>query len=69
VCLCSSKPFYSRRLLINWSMLRAGKTNGRGRLRTVDLLIKVACFVKKLNNNCNIKGPDLNELVQGGLPL
>jgi hypothetical protein len=25
----------------------ARNTNGRGRLSTVDLLIKVACFVKK----------------------
>ena len=50
-------------------MLRAGKTNGRGRLRTVDLLIKVACLVKKLNNNCNIKGPDLNYIIVLSLPL
>ncbi len=32
-----------------WNELieRAGNTNIRGRLSTVDLLIKVACFVKK----------------------
>ncbi len=34
----------------------AGNTNGRGRLRTIDLLIKVACFVKKnVNSIFNIK--------------
>ncbi len=38
----------------------AVKTNRRGRLSTVDLFIKEACFVKKLNNNCNIKGADIN---------
>ncbi len=27
----------------------------RGRLCTVDLLIKVACFVKKVNNIFNVK--------------
>jgi hypothetical protein len=32
-----------------------GKTYRRGRLSTVDLLIKVACFVKKENNIFNIK--------------
>ncbi len=37
-----------------------GKTYSRGRLSTADLLIKVACFVKPLNDNCNLKGPDLN---------
>ena len=40
----------------------------QGRLSTIDLLIKITCYVKKLNNNCNIKGPDLNQLVQGGQP-
>jgi len=30
-----------------WTRVKAGNTNGRGRLSTVDLLIKVACFVKK----------------------
>jgi hypothetical protein len=29
-------------------MVRPGNTNLRGRLCTVDLLIKVACFVKEL---------------------
>ncbi len=32
-----------------------GNTNYGGRLSTVDLLIKVACFVKKENNIFNIK--------------
>jgi hypothetical protein len=33
---------------------------GGGRLCTVDLLIKVAWFVKKVNNISNKKGADLN---------
>ncbi len=32
-----------------------GNPNRRGRLSTVDLLIKVACFVKKVNNVFSIK--------------
>jgi hypothetical protein len=34
--------------------LKSGNTTKRGRLSTIDLLIKVACFVKKVNNVCNI---------------
>jgi hypothetical protein len=34
-----------------------GNPNWRGRLSTVDLTIKVACFCKKVNNVCNIKSP------------
>jgi hypothetical protein len=41
-------------------MLSARNTNCEGRLSTVDLLIKVACFVKKENNIFNIKRADLN---------
>jgi hypothetical protein len=33
----------------------AGNTNLRGRLSTVDLLIKEACFVAKVNNILNAK--------------
>jgi hypothetical protein len=40
----------------------AKKVKLRGRLRK----IKVACFVKKVNNIFNKKGTDLNYLVQGG---
>jgi hypothetical protein len=36
----------------------------KGRLYTVDLLIKIACFGKK--KKYSIKAPDLNYLVQGG---
>jgi hypothetical protein len=43
-----------------------GNTNWRGRLSTVDLLIKVACFVKRVNNNLILKGEYINLLVQGG---
>ncbi len=38
---------------IYWA--KPGNTNGGGRLSTADLLIKVACFVKKENNIFNIK--------------
>jgi hypothetical protein len=43
----------------------AGNTNWGGRLSTVDQLIKVACFVKKVNNIFNIKR-NWSKLVQGG---
>ncbi len=36
-------------------LYKSGKTNTRGRLSTADLLIKVSCFVKKVNNIFNIK--------------
>ncbi len=32
-----------------------GRSNRGGRISTVDLLIKVACFVKKVNNIFNVK--------------
>jgi hypothetical protein len=35
-------------------------TEGEGRLSTVYLLFKVACFVTKVNNIFNIKAADLN---------
>ncbi len=44
----------------------AGNTNWKGRLSTVDLLIKVVCFVNKETNIFNAKMIDLNELEQGG---
>jgi hypothetical protein len=34
---------------------RTRNTNSREKLSTVDLLIKVACFLKKVNNIFNIK--------------
>jgi hypothetical protein len=40
--------------------LRSGTTNIRGILSTVDLLIRVACFVKKLILFSISKGADLN---------
>jgi hypothetical protein len=43
-----------------------GNTNWGERLGTVDLLFKVACFVNNVNHIFNIKGADLNKLVQGG---
>ncbi len=43
----------------------AGNTNWGGKLSTIDLLIKVDCFVKKENIIFNIKQADLNWLVQG----
>jgi hypothetical protein len=44
----------------------AGNTNWGGRLSTVDLLVKVVCFVKNVNNIFNINGTDQNKLIQGG---
>ncbi len=44
----------------------AGNTNWGGKLSTIDLLIKEACFVKKENIIFTIKQADLNWLVQGG---
>ncbi len=41
-------------------------TNLGGRLSTVDLLIKLACFGKNVNNIFCKKGAKLNLLVQGG---
>jgi hypothetical protein len=35
-------------------------------LSTINLLIKVTCFVNNLNYIFNINGADLNKLVQGG---
>ena len=46
--------------------IHAGKTNCRKRLSTVDLLIKVACFVTKVNNIFNKKAA-LRNKIQGGL--
>jgi hypothetical protein len=40
--------------------------SNRGRLSTVDLLIKVSCSVKKVSDIFKIKGADLNFLKQGG---
>jgi hypothetical protein len=34
---------------------QAGNTNRRGKLSTVELLIKVACFVKEVNNIFDLK--------------
>ncbi len=33
----------------------AGNTNQRGRLSTLDLLIKLGCFISKVNNVFNLK--------------
>jgi hypothetical protein len=47
-------------------MVLAGNPNWRGRLSTVGLLIKLACFVKKEIMFAFSKEADLNYLVQGG---
>jgi hypothetical protein len=47
-------------------MLKVGNTNLGERLSTVDLLIKIACFVKNVNKLSIQKGADLSLLVQGG---
>jgi hypothetical protein len=41
-------------------MARPGNTNYRERLSTIDLLIKVACFVEKVKTLSLLKGADLN---------
>ncbi len=46
--------------------VEAGKTNCRGRLSTVDLLIGVTCFVKKINNISSEKTIVLSWLKWGG---
>ncbi len=45
---------------------KAENTNWRERLSTVELLIREAWFVTKVNNIFSIKWADLNWLVQGG---
>jgi hypothetical protein len=45
---------------------KAGNANFMGRLSTVDLLIKVVCFVKKKGMLSISKVADLNKLLQGG---
>jgi hypothetical protein len=47
-------------------MVKPGNTNWGGRLSTVDLLIKVACFVEMEIIFPIYKGAYLNQLVQGG---
>jgi hypothetical protein len=47
--------------------MEAGNTEG-GRLSTVNLLTKVNCFVKEVNNIFNKKATNPNYLVQGGQP-
>ncbi len=37
------------------AIVEAGNTHRRGRLLTVDLLINLTCFVKKVNNTFNVK--------------
>jgi hypothetical protein len=49
-------------------MVETENTYRWGRLSTVDLLIKVACFVSKVNNMFIIKTAYLNLAVQGGQP-
>jgi len=50
------KNFLSRFQLF----VRAGNTNWRGSLSTVDLLIKIACLVTQVNSIYNKKAADLN---------
>jgi hypothetical protein len=40
-------------------MSSQGILTGGGRFSTVDLLVKVSCFLKKVNNTFNFKGADL----------
>jgi hypothetical protein len=54
-----SQVFVEKKLKTN-QLAKAGNTNVGERFSTVDLLIKVACFVKNVNNTFNIKVADLN---------
>jgi hypothetical protein len=67
VCAMSLFFFFFFFWLLSFQgLVRLGNTILRGRFSTIDLLIKVACFVK--NNICSIKRSwsGLNSLVQGG---
>jgi len=55
-CCCLTQKYWTR----------TGNTNWRGRLSTVDLPIKIACFVENKYTNSVSKGADLNYSVQGG---
>ncbi len=46
--------------LASLQQMRPGKSNRVERLSTVDLLIKVACFLKEVNNIFNKKVADPN---------
>ena len=48
--------------------VKTRKTNRSGRLSTIDLLIRVACFVKKVKIFKILKAADLN-IVLGGQAL
>ena len=65
--MVSTKPFFSLLLSLSLplclsffffalilTLAKPRNTNLKGRLSTVDLLIKLACLVKKVKNVCNI---------------
>ncbi len=71
VCVCDRKERERERgsvqewwALLSWMEVVAGNTNWKGRLSTVDLLTKVACFVEKVIMFALEKGAELNELVR-----
>jgi hypothetical protein len=56
ICLNSQSIIFVSYVIYVYMQVRLiGNTNWRGRLRTIGLLIKVACFVKKVNYIFNIK--------------
>ncbi len=60
-----SSPNYLELYWYNAQIIFPENPYWRGILSTVDLLIKEASFVKKINNTINLKWADPN-LVQGG---
>jgi hypothetical protein len=55
LCVCPSKSIIFSHFNARKLKIKAGNTNWGGGLSTIDLLIKVACFVKKENIIFNIK--------------
>jgi hypothetical protein len=70
VCLIlrkKRKNSFFKKLLFFWCHSpQPGNPYWRGRLSTVDLLIKIACFGRQKNIVSVWKAADTNELVQGG---
>jgi hypothetical protein len=59
----SKKPYFDLDIWGSFEsqiLSKPGNTNWVGRISTVDLLIKLACFVNEVNNIFDIKRADLN---------
>ncbi len=69
----SRQPLPLLSLRFGWKIsyqmkLTLGNYNLKGRLSTIVLLIKVACFVKQVNDIFSLKGAYLNLAFHGGQP-